>query len=148
MALSNAERQARWRQKRAEEMATLRRAAKDGRLRNDAKTTTRELEKRIRQLWGELASERAKATREALLAENDELKRQLKGKNTEVANLKRKLDLEVRKAKARGLFMTKSQHHSMLSVLHPDRAPNDPAMQKRLEKAFQVFTALKIVIEE
>ena len=34
---------------------------------------------------------------------------------------------------------------TVLSYLHPDRAPDDPAARKRLEATFQEFSSLKFV---
>jgi len=48
-------------------------------------------------------------------------------------------------ATQKGTPITKDTHRLILSCLHPDRAANDPKMQKRLERAFQAFTAIAYI---
>jgi hypothetical protein len=64
----------------------------------------------------------------------------LQARNTEIANLKAKVRyFEQQSPRPR---MTRSLHRQVLSLLHPDRAHQDEALRKKLEKCFQEFSAV------
>jgi predicted nuclease with TOPRIM domain len=65
----------------------------------------------------------------------------LKARNAEIRNLKERLSSLENKEP----LMSKALHRQVLSLLHPDRAHGDEAMRKRLEKAFQEFSAVKLM---
>lgn len=64
-------------------------------------------------------------------------------KNLEKENLKARLS-ELADAKNGTLFMAAADRREILRCLHPDFAPDDPAKQKQLTKAFQIFKAIPI----
>jgi hypothetical protein len=190
MALSNAEKQARWRAKRAAEVEALRKAA--GQQQPHAKATAApsaelaEARREIERLRSENAALKtqaqdarqqgfqdamtafhgARAAQEAeaearkgkraaaheaakkaaanlsadaektLIEKLEHAERLLKARTTEVKNLKQKLHWTPPP-------MTKRLHRQVLGLLHPDRAHNDEAMRKRLERCFQEFSAIE-----
>jgi hypothetical protein len=73
--------------------------------------------------------------------ERDEAQKRLYAKLTEIRNLKAKIRAIA--AKSIGVVCSKKLHREIASALHPDRAAGDPALQKRLTKAFQGFNELK-----
>jgi hypothetical protein len=44
--------------------------------------------------------------------------------------------------------MTRKLHREIRGFLHPDRAPDDAALRKRLERCFQSFGAVKFTFGE
>ena len=79
----------------------------------------------------------------SLLAKIAALEAEGKRKQTRIRNLEAKVRHIV--ATQKGTPITKDTHRLILSCLHPDRAANDPKMQKRLERAFQAFTAIAYI---
>jgi hypothetical protein len=76
------------------------------------------------------------------------LERELKAARTRIKNQEDSLKVAWHIARKNGVFMTKANRRLIQSLLHPDTAPNNPKQQERLEKAFQLFTALKLVSDE
>jgi hypothetical protein len=145
MPLTNAEKQARWRERQraktaaleAElararagkvppDWAALKRAATDARKTNRAAKTPGPAQE------GE--------TVETLRAERDALTAQLKGKHTQIANLRARLNSAIAQRDSKGLAMTKQLHREIRACLHPDRSMSE----SRLTKCSQAFSALKI----
>jgi ribosomal protein L29 len=79
---------------------------------------------------------------EALLAQLDALKVQLKGARTQIANLRVRLNAAIAQRDSKGTAMTKRLHREIRACLHPDRS----VTESRLTKCFQEFEVLKITL--
>jgi hypothetical protein len=78
---------------------------------------------------------------EPLLREEVErLTRLVKSRNALIKELKQTLAYEASHRRPR---MTRKLHKQIRSLLHPDRAPNDEQMRRKLESAFQDFNAVE-----
>jgi hypothetical protein len=122
-----------WRQARTpEDWEALRRET------TEANKAKRAAAKRLRAEALAAEPETPDTSREALLVENEALKKQLKGTRTQIANLKKEVDLMLGRTK--GIAMTKRLNREILFCLHPDRSVSEG----RLTKCFQAFSALKI----
>jgi hypothetical protein len=64
----------------------------------------------------------------------------LQARNTQIGNLKRRLSYYTDTKPPR---MSKRLHRQVLGWLHPDRAHNDEAMRRKLEKCFQQFSTIE-----
>ena len=77
------------------------------------------------------------AEEEATLLERFERsEKQLVASKTRIKNLKAMLDAKLP-------MMTKRLHRQVLGLLHPDRALDDEAMRKKMEKCLQEFSVIK-----
>jgi hypothetical protein len=167
MALTNAEKQARWRAKRDAEIERLRNAASAApssnstpeliaarkeieRLRSMIATQEKYYEERLAaqtvRKAKKAAADAAKAegyvgddaaTLRAKLVQADE---KLAAQKTRISKLEKRLEYLVHN---RPPHMTKKLHRQVLAWLHPDRAHDDEEARKRLEKCFQEFSNIK-----
>jgi chromosome segregation ATPase len=147
MALSNAERQKRLREKRdalARQAGIAKNAVIDFLIKErqarereliEARAEIEHLRKRV----AELEARREK-TLEKLRDKVECAEKLLDSRNAEIRNLKGRLSWLANKEP---LKMSKALHRQVLSLLHPDRAHGDEAMRKRLESCFQQFSAIK-----
>ena len=144
MALSNAERQKRLREKRdalARQAGIAKNAVIDFLIKErqarereliEARAEIEHLRKRVAEL---------EARREKTLEKFVECAvKLLQARNAEIRNLKGRLSWLANKEP---LKMSKALHRQVLSLLHPDRAHGDEAMRKRLESCFQQFSAIE-----
>jgi hypothetical protein len=144
MALSNAERQKRLREKRdalARQAGIAKNAVIDFLIKErqarereliEARAEIEHLRKRVAEV---------EARREKTLEKFVECAvKLLQARNAEIRNLKGRLSWLANKEP---LKMSKALHRQVLSLLHPDRAHGDEAMRKRLESCFQQFSAVK-----
>jgi hypothetical protein len=150
MALSNAERQKHWREKRDAltrqvgiaknaviDFIITERQAREREL-IEARAEIEHLRKRVAELEAiSRAPDEKKLARLRDLVER--AGKLLKARNAEIRNLKERLNTEP--------LMSKALHRQVLSLLHPDRAHGDEVMRKRLEKTFQEFSAVRFVFE-
>jgi hypothetical protein len=144
MALSNAERQKRLREKRdalARQAGIAKNAVIDFLIKErqarereliEARAEIEHLRKRVAEV---------EARREKTLEKFVECAvKLLQARNAEIRNLKGRLSWLANKEP---LKMSKALHRQVLSLLHPDRAHGDEAMRKRLESCIQQFSAVK-----
>ena len=144
MALSNAERQKRLREKRdalARQAGIAKNAVIDFLIKErqarereliEARAEIEHLRKRVAEV---------EARRERTLEKFVECAvKLLQARNAEIRNLKGRLSWLANKEP---LKMSKALHRQVLSLLHPDRAHGDEAMRKRLESCFQQFSAIE-----
>jgi hypothetical protein len=144
MALSNAERQKRLREKRdalARQAGIAKNAVIDFLIKErqsrereliEARAEIEHLRKRVAEV---------EARREKTLEKFVECAvKLLQARNAEIRNLKGRLSWLANKEP---LKMSKALHRQVLSLLHPDRAHGDEAMRRRLESCFQQFSAIK-----
>ena len=149
MALSNAERQKRLREKRdalAKQAGIAKNAVIDFLIKErqarereliEARAEIEHLRKRVAELEA-----RRKKTLEKLRDKVECAEKLLVSRNAEIRILKGRLSWLANKEPPK---MSKALHRQVLSLLHPDRAHGDEAMRKRLESCFQQFGAIKFV---
>jgi hypothetical protein len=147
MALSNAERQKRLREKRdalARQAGIAKNAVIDFLIKErqsrereliEARAEIEHLRKRV----AEVEARREK-TLEKLHDTVECAEKLLQARNAEIRNLMGRLSWL---ANEEPLKMSKALHRQVLSLLHPDRAHGDEAMRRRLESCFQQFSAIK-----
>jgi hypothetical protein len=160
MALSNAERQKRWREAldALEAQAGIAKNAlidfiiKERQAREreliEAKAEIEHLRKRVAELEERRPSiphTPDEETLETLREKLQQAEKLLKARNTQIKNLSQRLNSL---ANNRSPKMSKQLHRQVLSLLHPDRAHGDEAMRERLEKCFQEFSVVKFAFPE
>ena len=62
---------------------------------------------------------------------------------TRIKNLTLTVHLLVQERNAKPPKLSKRLHRQVLGLLHPDRAPDDEALRKKLERCFQEFSVIK-----
>ena len=99
------------------------------------------------------ASVQQEAALDTLRKKLDRAEGLLEVRNTEIANL----EATVRHLEATALRhlaeqsppkMSRSLHRRVLGLLHPDRAPDDEELRRKLEECFQDFSAIKFTFPE
>jgi chromosome segregation ATPase len=90
----------------------------------------------------------APETPESLSAKLESAERQLQGARSQVKNFKLHNAHLNRLLESKPPLMTRKLHREIRGFLHPDRAPDDAAQRKRLERCFQRFSAVKFTFDE
>ena len=90
----------------------------------------------------------APETLESLSTKLENAEQQLKETRTQVKNFKLHNAHLNRLLESKPPLMTRKLHREIRGFLHPDRAPDDAALRKRLERCFQSFGAVKFTFDE